>query len=460
MRTTKAWALRRQIEYGSLYIAVLLLIFVGIYFRYFHNAPTCFDGWENGDEIGVDCGGSCSRICAVQAFEPRVNWAKSFKVSGSIYNAVAYVENTNKTASTEALKYNFLLYDDEGLITMAGGTTILPPDNVYPVFTAGIDTGGRVPKKTFLELEPVELWQSADGGGREEFSVINRSLNNAGTKPRLDATIKNNSLVKVDEVEVVATIFNIEGVPLTSSRTIVSDFAPGTERSIVFTWREPIAATVRSCEIPTDVLVAIDLSGSMNDDGEEPPEPLTSVLTAAERFVNRLATSDQIGIITFATDALLRTQLQQPSAAVGETVSSLTIDPNEETGSTNTGDVFVRAREEFAETRSNPDARNVLVVLTDGLATEPEEEPEQYALDQANLLKSLGVTVYTIGLGEKVNMEFLKNLASEPNFAYQALDSSQVDKIYQTITSSLCETGPTRIDIIPKTDAFFVPLDR
>jgi len=455
MRSNKAWALRRQTEYGLLYATCLLLILGGVYFRYFYAAPTCFDGQQNGDELGIDCGGGCTLICSIEAFEPEVTWAKSFKVAGSIYNAVAYVENTNQIAATKEFRYSFLLYDDQGLITTVSGKTILPPNNVYPVFEDGIDTNGRIPKKTLFEFEPIEFWQPADGGGRDELQLVTRELDNVGTKPRLDATLKNTSLSEVSEVEVVATIFNIEGTPLTSSRTIINNFAAGTERDVVFTWREPIAATVRSCEIPTDLLVAIDLSGSMNNDNDEPPEPITSVLVAAQRFVNRIASTDQVGIITFATEAILHTKLQPATSAVGEVVNSLFIDPEEEAGSTNTGGVFAEAVKEFSTPRSNINARNVLVVLTDGLATEPEEDPEEYAIEQASLLKSLGVTVYTIGLGEQVNMEFLQNLASEPGLAYQALDSGEVDRIYQTITSSLCETGPTRIDIVPKTDAFF-----
>jgi len=58
-----------------------------------------------------------------------------------------------------------------------------------------------------------------------------------------------------------------------------------------------------------------------------------------------------------------------------------------------------------------------------------------------------------------VNMEFVTALASSPVHAFRAVSSAEVDRIYQTITSSLCEDGAAVIDIVPKTSASFAPLE-
>ena len=110
----------------------------------------------------------------------------------------------------------------------------------------------------------------------------------------------------------------------------------------------------------------------------------------------------------------------------------------------------MRAAEEYNSVRQNTEARRVLVILTDGRATAPDEEPEAYALAAAGAIRSYGVEVYSIGLGANVNFEFVENLASDSAHAYQALTAADVDTIYQTITSSLCEEGPAIIEIIPK----------
>lgn len=454
----RTWAFFRRVQYGGGVAAVVLVLGGLFYMQYLYAAPTCFDSSQNGEERGVDCGGACTRICAFEVMEPTVKWARSFRVNDGQYNAVAYVENQNRIAATPALSYTFELYDANGLITERSGRTILPPDSVYPIFEGRIDTGGRVPTQTFITLEPIDLWLPAEQG-RDQFTVTDRRLSNADANPRLDAKIYNTALTKADDIEVVATIFDANGNALTSSRTILDEIPPRSEASAVFTWPEPIAKTVRSCEVPTDVVLGIDLSGSMNNDQDEPPEPISSVLTAARAFVDRLQNGDQIGVVTFATEAQVISRLSNDIAGVAGLISMLFIDAAEEAGSTNTGAAFARAHEELNSELHSIEARRVFVLLTDGLATAPDEEPEAFALSQAEALRATGVEVYTIGLGEQVNMDFVTQLASSPLHAYRALSSTDVDRIYQTITASLCEDGAAVIDIVPKTDASFAPLE-
>lgn len=459
MRTTAVWAAWRRAQYIAGFSAFFLVIVGWIYLSYFYQPPACFDNEQNGDETGVDCGGSCVRICAFSVQQPTVQWSRSFKVTDGLYNAVAYVENTNREAASPEVRYTFSLLDETGLIQEVSGTTILPPDGEYPIFEGRIETGQRVPTRTFIEIESVELWQPASMG-REQFSVVERELESTDSRPRLNSTLRNNGLEEVSEVEVVATIFNSEGTALATSRTFVDNFAPRSDTNLFFTWPEPIAPTLKSCEIPTDVVVAIDVSGSMNNDAADPPQPLTAVKEAATRFINRLGSNDQSGVVTFATNGRVIRELAADGSLAAGAVSSIVIDPKEETGSTNTGEGIGMATTELASTRHNDNARKVLVVLTDGLATAPgtSEEAEAFALEKSLAAKDAGIDIYSIGLGESVNMEFVSDLASASTQAFQAISSGEVDRIYQTITSSICEQGPAVIDIVPKSTSGFVPL--
>ena len=210
--------------------------------------------------------------------------------------------------------------------------------------------------------------------------------------------------------------------------------------------------------MPTDVVIAIDLSGSMNNDQDSPPEPISSVIAAAQSFAERLQQGDRGGLVTFATNAHIARTLTTDTASIAATIGSLVIDPSEEGGSTNTGDAMHRANEELTSVRHSSEARKVLVLLTDGLATAPGEEPQAYALDAAEAVKNSDINVYAIGLGEQVNMEFVTQLASSPSQAHRALTSADVDSIYRTITGDICEDGAAVIDIVPKTTASFTPL--
>ncbi len=459
MRTTAVWAMWRRTQYLAGFTVFFLLIGGWIYYSNFYQSPTCFDGKQNAGEAGVDCGGGCVRICSFSVQEPTVKWSRAFRVTDGMYNAVGYVENTNREAASPEIKYKFTLLDAGGVIKEITGTTILPPDGEYPIFEGRIDTGMRVPTRTFLEIEPVEIWQPATAG-REQFSVVSRELLSADARPRLDATLRNNELEEVKEVEVVATIFNAEGTALASSRTFVDNFAPRSDLELFFTWPEPIATTLRSCEVPTDVLVAIDVSGSMNSDQIDPPQPLTAVKEAAARFINRLGENDQSGLVTFATGATLVNSLSGDNSAAATAVGAIAIDPREETGFTNTGEGLIAAANELTSERHNENARKVMVILTDGLATAPgeTEEAETFALQAATAARDVGINIYSIGLGESVKMDFVSALSSLPEQSFQALSGGDIDRIYQTITSSLCEQGAAVIDIVPKSTSGFVPL--
>ncbi len=454
MKISRPWAFWRQVQYFTGFGVVFLGMCFLIYSNYFYVAASCFDNNQNGEERGVDCGGACARICVFDVAMPSVEWARSFRVTDGQYNAVAYVENNNLVAATPEISYTFSLYDADGLITERSGTTILPPDSSYPIFEGRITTGNRIPTQTLLDLKPAELWLPAKVG-RNQFTIVDRNLQSADEQPRLDVLIANNELTEAKEVEVVATIFDANGNALTSSRTFVDEFLPREQREITFTWPEPIATTLRSCEVPTDVVVAIDLSGSMNNDQAEPPQPITSVLSAAESFVSRLQTGDQIGVVTFATEAIQNLGLTPSILDAQTAIQALSIDPEEEAGSTNTGEALLRATEELNSARHNADARKVAVLLTDGLATAPDEDPELYALAQASNLKGSGAQLFVIGLGEQVNMEFIRQLASEPTNAFQAINRNEVDRIYRDITGAICEDGAAIIDVVPKTKAVF-----
>ena len=457
MKNTRMWAFWRRVQYGAGYLTFLGMVTTGVYFLNFYTPATCFDLDQNGEEIGMDCGGACTRICAFTITPPKVIWAKSFEIQPGQYNAVAYIENKNVVAGTPEIKYIFRLYDEAGLITERSGKTVLPPNSTYPVFEGRVDTAGRTPTGTTLELSSADLWLPSLYG-REQFRTVDLKLVEADARPKLNVKMENTDLLEAKDIEVVATIFDASGIPLTASQTFIDLFAGRSQKDLIFTWPNPIAKTVRSCAVPTDFVIAIDLSGSMNNDGDNPPEPVTAVLAAASAFASKLRSDDLVSVVTFATEAMVVTQLTGDVSTVAASIKKLKIEPKEEVGNTNTGEGLAQAQLELNSTRHNPDARSVVVLLTDGLATAPDKEPEEYAKAKAELLKADGATLYTIGLGKGVNMDFLRTLASGSTFAYAAPTTDLLGSIYKNITDSICEDGAARIDVIPKVTNSFAPL--
>ena len=447
----RPWAYWRRVQYGAGVGVVFLLLVILLYFKFFYATPTCFDGRQNGGESGIDCGGACTRICALGVIPPVVQWAQAFRVTEGQYNAVAYVENRNKGVGTSALSYTFTLYNDKGsVITTRSGKTSLPPDGVYPIFEGRIAVGKEIPARTFLELVSVDNWQGATAG-RAQFEVRSRALVSADSKPRLNTAIYNTSLEEVQNMEIVATIFDVSGKALTASQSVIPRFAGREEQQVVFTWPEPIATTLRSCEVPTDVMLAIDLSGSMNNDGGTPPEPISSALKAAESFVDLLGKGEQAGVVSYATKANLNQGLAVAHTVTQNVIRTLNVDPKEERGETNIGDAIAVAQNEFLTPRHNQNARKVLVLLTDGKATGPGNEPEVYAERAAQAARSAGITLFIIGLGKEVNDAFLTSVAFDKTRYYTAPNVANLGAIYRSISTALCEEGAAVIDVVPKT---------
>ncbi len=459
MSTFRHWAFWRRVQYGFGFFLSTSLVVGFCYIVFFYNPASCFDNVMNGYETGIDCGGGCVRICAASVIPPRVVWAQSFEINDGQYNTVAYIENSNRVASTPELKYKFELLSGGEVVAVREGTTILPPDSVYPIFEGRVFTEGKKVTDTRLTLQAADMWIPATVG-REQFKTSNIILSGADLQPRLDVSLENSEVFEAKDIEVVATLFNNAGEPVAASQTYIDALGARSSKNIVFTWPNAITKTVRSCIIPTDVAITIDLSGSMNNDGGNPPQPVTDALISAKNFVNGLKKGDKSAVITFATGATTVSTLSPEHTATAEKVAGLTISPIEETGYTNTSAALRAAQTELNSERHNKDARRVVVILTDGLPTAKGDTTNVVTEAEmvASELAQDGIDVYAIGLGKGVDLDFVRSISSDPINAFYAPSTSDLAGIYEKITSSLCESGTTRIDVIAKTKTNFAPL--
>jgi len=448
---------------------------VGVYYGYFYASPTCYDGVKNGGEVGIDCGGKCIPICATQVSAPEVEWTESFLIAPYQYNAVAYVRNANMTAGTPNLNYTFRFYSkDNQLITERSGQTSLLPNGITPVFAGRIDTMNRELSRTEIELDPISLWLPVSEG-RDRFRIGTFDLTGADSSPHLTAEIENTSLQPAKNIDVVATIFDSAGTPLTASRTYREQLAARSSTDLDFTWPNPIASTVRSCIVPTDIMMILDRSGSMAADGGDPPEPLESTKRAAQQFVSQTRERDQVGFLSYATtpsdsiDQVLIKDKTRAQQAIAETTMG-----TDGIQYTNMGAAFDVAFQELRGPRARGDARKAIVFLTDGDVTRPvnpetgERDVEyagSFARQSANRAKDAGVTIYTIGFGdffkeiENVldrDIQLVEDLATDPDKSYIAPTISELQQVYTNIAEDICEDGPTRVDILPNSGSSFI----
>jgi len=253
-----SWASKRKFIYFA-GLAILIGVFAGVpLFLYLNQPPTCTDGKQNGDELGIDCGGICPELCAEQMGNLLTHWSRSFEVSDGVYDTIAFIENPNINAGLSELIYKFKLYDDNNiLVEEKFGKTFVNPKEQLIIFESGIHTGQRIPKRTFIELLEDYTWTSPkiEKPDIPVVSVRNQRMENLETKPRLRASIENNSLFPVYNVEVIAVLFDIDDNAIAVSSTIVDMIPQYDSVDITLTWKEPL----NTLPVKIDVLPRINL---------------------------------------------------------------------------------------------------------------------------------------------------------------------------------------------------------
>lgn len=252
-----SWAGKRQITYlGGLFLFIGLVLF-GLFYNVIFVDPNCHDGKQNGDEVGIDCGGLCSRMCMSQVSEPVVLWSRAFKVVDNTYNLLAYVENQNKTGAVQTAPYEFRVYDENGiLIAKREGTTFIPANQRFAVFESRIDAGNSTPKSvTFQFNGPFTWYHKAPTIQTQPIRIEKKELNDSDpSSPVLSAQVVNDSVYDLPAFDVIAILYDENSNAIAVSKTHRDGVASNSKSNISFTW--PSAFTGNP--VVRDLLLSVD----------------------------------------------------------------------------------------------------------------------------------------------------------------------------------------------------------
>ncbi len=244
-----SWSTKRQFTYAGITFLVFLFIFTGIAAKILYKPATCSDGKKNGTEEDIDCGGSCAKLCSMQTIPPIILWQRISNVSHGLYNAIAYVENSNPNAIARDIPYEFKLYDKNGVvIAVKDGKTFLPANKVSPIFEGPINTGERTAERMTFEFTQSPNWQKQTVE-EPKLALISKTLSAVDSLPRLDATMQNASIQFIKHADVIAILYNDKGNAIAFARSSVDNLAKGQNQNIFFTWREAFTAPVTRIEI-------------------------------------------------------------------------------------------------------------------------------------------------------------------------------------------------------------------
>ena len=196
----------------------------------------------------------------------------------------------------------------------------------------------------------------------------------------------------------------------------------------------------------TTVMLAIDVSGSMNADDVSPTR-IDALKSAADKFIKNVPPDINLGLVSFSTDASLEVPPTTDHASVQDAVDSLSA-----YGGTAIGEAIFTCLDAIDKLPKSPDGSPAparIVLMSDGSTNEGRSNDEA-----AQAAKAKGVPVWTIafgtdhgeitipGTGDPVSVPVdkvaLAQIASETGGrAFTADSADQITQVYADIGRSL-----------------------
>lgn len=250
------WAAKRKLQYFSGVFGVFLIILFIFLYPVIFKKPSCTDGKLNGDEVGLDCGGSCSRMCPEKTSEPLILWNRAFRISDNAYNLVAFIENTNKNSGISKISYEFRIYDvNNRLIGRRQGNTYIPPNKQFVIFEPHFDPGEAIVKSVSFEFVPPFDWIKREPTiDKLPIFADNIVVGADRDNPNLTARIKNESIYDIPAFDIIAILYDADHNAINVSKTFKEGLNSNSSLSAFFTWPESFTNEA----ITKDVLIQIN----------------------------------------------------------------------------------------------------------------------------------------------------------------------------------------------------------
>lgn len=230
------WAHKREWTVRAVLTAFVIAVLCIIGFAIFYRTPTCTDNKQDGDETGVDCGGSCSTVCSAQAQPASVRFARVLAQSGR-EDLIAYIDNPNTDAYAQRADLVIAVYRADGHVLEKHAYIPLLANSATPLFIPDI-ANAEVQQAFVSFASGSPMWTKGTGGSESMPKASNIVVGGTPDSPRITTTVTNPTAYPENGVPFIASVFAADGTIVAASQTVVPTIPAQGSAQAVFTWNE------------------------------------------------------------------------------------------------------------------------------------------------------------------------------------------------------------------------------
>jgi RHS repeat-associated protein len=202
-------------------------------------------------------------------------------------------------------------------------------------------------------------------------------------------------------------------------------------------WAKVVGAPCQGATTPLDVMLALDVSPSMLDEGK-----IQAVNAASASFIDDLNLGvDKAGSVLFMGTI---TEFQGLSTSASSLKANIAAGVQGAidacggfcAGGTNIPAALDAAIDELTGPHHHPGSNQLVILVSDGGNTGADPAP------QIARLRALGVRAVTIGVGENIDFQLLQKIASAPSDYFYAPSAPDLAWVYSAMSGDVCRNQP------------------
>lgn len=240
-------------------VAMAMLVAGTLLYLIVRPAPSCFDGEENQNEEGVDCGGVCAVACVVELKGEdlevlEVAWVPDGASAGR-FDALARVYNPNTTLGAETFSYTMTLRDVAGReLSSERGTAWILPRETKTILAFGLPAG-TTPDKATLSITDVS-WTKFDGyQEKPRLNILDRryeAISSGVGFGQATGLLVNDSPFDFQSIMIKVILRDAEGKPLAVNQNEMRTVVVKEQRDFRLVWPRAFPGVVERVEMEAD----------------------------------------------------------------------------------------------------------------------------------------------------------------------------------------------------------------